>query len=168
MHDLPVTLLEYFGVAPGSDMQGIDLGAGEQERAGVLFGVFGGQVNVTDGRYVYMRGPRSPDSQPLYNYTLMPTHMRKFFGPQELCDAELAPPFPFTKGQPTLRCPARPFFRSQHEFGDLLFDLQVDPEQVSPLDDPAIEARMVDLLVAQMQANDAPAEQYERLGLPPL
>jgi arylsulfatase A-like enzyme len=170
MHDLPVTLLEYFGVAPGPDMQGVDLGMAVRQpdtpRDGVLFGVFGGQVNVTDGRYVYMRAPRSPDGQPLFNYTLMPTHMHRFFGPEELCGAELAAPFRFTKGQPTLRCPARPFFRSQHEFGDLLFDLRTDPNQETPLQDPELEARMVDLLVAQMQANDAPAEQYTRLGLP--
>jgi hypothetical protein len=170
MHDLPVTLLEYFGVAPGPDMQGVDLGMAVRQpdtpRDGVLFGVFGGQVNVTDGRYVYMRAPRSPDGQPLFNYTLMPTHMHRFFGPEELCGAELAAPFRFTKGQPTLRCPARPFFRSQHEFGDLLFDLQTDPNQETPLQDPQLEARMVDLLLAQMQANDAPAEQYTRLGLP--
>ena len=28
----------------------------------------GGQVNVTDGRYVYMRGPCSQENQPLHEY----------------------------------------------------------------------------------------------------
>ena len=41
-----------------------------------MFGVHGGQVNVTDGRYVYMRGPARADNAPLSEYTLMPTHMR--------------------------------------------------------------------------------------------
>ena len=45
-------------------------------REAAIFGNHGGQVNVTDGRYVYMRAPTRPDNQPLYNYTLMPTHMR--------------------------------------------------------------------------------------------
>ncbi|MDX9979871.1 MAG: sulfatase [Lentisphaeria bacterium] len=170
MHDVPVTLLEYFNLPRGKDMQGIDLGAalrGQGEaREGILFGVFGGQVNVTDGRYVYMRAPLAEDGQPLFNYTLMPTHMHRFFSPQELGAAQLAPPFAFTKNYPVLRCPARPFFRSQHEFGNLLFDLATDPEQEHPIDDPAVEARMIQLMVAGMQANDAPAEQYERLGLP--
>jgi hypothetical protein len=38
---------------------------------------------------------------------------------------------------------------------------------MAPLDDPEVEARMVELLVALMKANDAPPEQFERLGLAP-
>ena len=49
-----------------------------------LFGVHGGHVNVTDGRYVYMRAPVKPEEQPLFDYTLMPTHMRGPFSVQEL------------------------------------------------------------------------------------
>ncbi len=165
MHDVPVTLLEYFGVPRAADMQGIDLGTDETHE-GALFGVFGGQVNVTDGRYVYMRAPVAEDGQPIFNYTLMPTHMHRFFGPQELCGAELAPPFAFTKNHPTLRCPARPFFRSQYEFGNLLFDLAADPDEEHPLEDPALESRMIDLMARLMAANDAPQEQYGRMGLP--
>ena len=44
----------------------------------------GGQVNVTDGRFVYMRGPaaepdRSLFNQPLHEYTLMPAHLNSLF-----------------------------------------------------------------------------------------
>ena len=49
---------------------------------------------------------------------------------------------------------------------DLLFDLQNDPDQQHPLDDPAVEQHMISLMCALMQANDAPAEQYRRVGLP--
>ena len=55
------TLLEYFDVPATADMQGIPLtsavNASESLREGMLFGVHGGHVNVTDGRYVYMRAP---------------------------------------------------------------------------------------------------------------
>ena len=47
----------------------------------------------------------------------------------------------------------------------MLFDLETDPQQEHPIDDPEIEARMIALLVDLMKANDAPPEQFERLGL---
>lgn len=53
-----------------------------------LFGAYGGHVNVTDGRYVYMRAPVLPSNEPLYEHTLMPTHMAGRFAPQELADAD--------------------------------------------------------------------------------
>jgi chorismate mutase len=47
----------------------------------------------------------------------------------------------------------------------LLFDLQADPHQERPLSDPAVEQMMIDHLVRLMRENDAPPEQYQRLGL---
>ena len=51
------------------------------------------------------------------------------------------------------------------DFGTLLFDLQSDPQQEHPMDDPAVEARMAAHLIQLMQLCDAPAEQFARLGL---
>jgi arylsulfatase A-like enzyme len=167
--DLPATLLEYFGQPLPPDMQGRPLGAtlaaDTPVRQAALFGLHGGHVNVTDGRYVYMRAPATPDNQPLYNYTLMPTHMRARFSVDELQEIALADPFPFTKGCRTLRVPAQRWPGS-HPYQTLLFDLEVDPKQEHPMDDPEIEQRMTELLVRLMVKNDAPAEQFERLGLP--
>jgi arylsulfatase A-like enzyme len=168
--DLPATLLEYFGQDLPTDMQGVSLreavASDRPVREAALFGLHGGHVNVTDGRYVYMRGPGSSANQPLYEYTLMPTHMRARFSTAELRDLELADPFPFTKGCRTLRIPARDgSWRDAYQFGTLLFDLQADPGQEHPLDAPEIERRMIDLLIELMRANDAPREQFARLGL---
>ena len=55
-----------------------------QVREGALFGIHGGHVNVTDGRYVYMRAAADPGNGPLEEFTLMPTHMRSRFGVGEL------------------------------------------------------------------------------------
>jgi len=166
--DLAPTLLEYFGIEPTSDMQGQPLCEAVASDAPVreagLFGNHGGHVNVTDGRYVYMRAPTCDDNRPLYNYTLMPTHMRSRFSVEELQNVELADPWPFTKGCRTLRIPGRTW-RNPHEFGTLLFDLEADPHQERPIDDPAVAEMMTQHLVRLMQASDAPAEQYERLGL---
>jgi len=165
--DLAPTLLDYFGVDRPADMQGAPLPVADDTaiREAGLFGAHGGHVNVTDGRYVYMRAPVSPDNTPLQEHTLMPTHMRGRFTPQELANLELAEPFGFTKGVRTLRMNGRTLI-SPYRHGTLLFDLQADPEQLNPLVDDEVEMRMATLLVGLMRANEAPPTQYERLGLP--
>ncbi len=167
--DLAPTLLEFFGVDRPKDMQGVPLGRTIADdtpvrRAG-LFGVHGGQVNVTDGRYVYMRAAANEDNQPLYNYTLMPTHMRGFFSTDNLRTAELAEPFSFTKGLRTLRTDAGVWKADERARRTMLFDLDNDPHQLEPIEDAEIERMMIDHLLREMAANDAPSEQYERLGL---
>ncbi|MEV4897165.1 sulfatase-like hydrolase/transferase, partial [Nonomuraea sp. NPDC055795] len=162
--DLAPTLLEYFGLDRPADMQGIPLNSGTSRQAG-LFGIHGGHVNVTDGRYVYMRAPASAANEPLHEHTLMPTHMRGRFSPAELAGIELAEPFAFTKGVRTIRVAGRTFVNAHH-FGTLLYDLETDPGQRAPIVDDAAELRMAGLLVELMRANDAPPGQFERLGLP--
>ena len=166
--DMPATLLDFFGVPLPPDMQGVPLAATVAEDAAVrqagLYGIHGGHVNVTDGRYIYMRGPATAENGPLHNYTLMPTHMRGFFSLDELKTAQLAQPFSFTKGCPTVRMNSG-FWVNPHDFGTMLFDLKNDPLQENPIADPDVEQTMARHIERLMQANDAPPEQYERLGL---
>ena len=168
--DIAPTLLRFFGVEPTSDMQGRDLAAVlDDDRAihhGALFGVHGGHVNVTDGRYVYMRAADDPSNSPLEEFTLMPTHMRARFSPAELADWQPAEAFPFTKGARTMRIPAAALWMNPWQHGTLLFDLDVDPTQNHPIVDDPVELRMAQLLVDLMRDTDAPAGQYQRLGLP--
>jgi arylsulfatase A-like enzyme len=169
--DLPATVLEYFGLELPSSMQGVPLretiAQDKPVRQAALFGLHGGHVNVTDGRYVYMRAPARPGNAPLYNYTLMPTHMRARFSVDELRDVQLAEPFSFTKGCPTLKIAAGGGgWRDVFRFGTLLYDLQADPGQERPLSDQLVEHRMIEHLIYLMQASEAPLEQYTRLGLP--
>ena len=92
--------------------------------------------------------------------------MHARFSVEELQDIALAEPFPFTKGCRTMRIAAAGGgWRNVHRFGTLLFDLESDPEQEHPIDDPEVEQRMIEHLVALMKENDAPPEQFERLGL---
>ncbi len=171
--DWAPTLLEYFGVDRPNDMQGkplVDTVANDTPvREAGLYGLHGAQVNVTDGRYVYMRGSQNGDNTPLYNYTLMPAHMRTAFSVEDIRTAQMAEPFEFTKGCPTLRIDSsrRALADPENEQAKtFLFDLENDPGQLNPIDDPEIEAMMVAHLVRLMRENDAPQEQYERLGLP--
>ncbi len=113
-----------------------------------------------------MRAPVEAENQLLYEYTLMPTHMRHTFSVDELQDIELSVPYAFTKGCKIMKIPARADNeRRARKFGTLLFDLETDPAQAQPLDNPEVEDRMIDLLIKLMKANDAPPEQFFRLGL---
>lgn len=167
--DLAPTLLDLFGVEPTERFQGRSLRPvierDEKIREHGLFGAFGGHVSVTDGRYVYMRAPISEDNAPLYEHTLMPTHMRGFFSKNELREAELVDGLPFTQGMPVLRTPGS-VFTNPYAFGTLLWDLQDDPRQTSPLVDDELELAVAQALRDAMVAGDAPPSQYERLGMP--
>ncbi len=167
--DLAPTLMEYFGVNRPADMQGQVLKetiAGDQPvREAGLFGWHGGHVNVTDGRYVYMRAPAKPDGGPLFNYTLFPTTMRGYYPPETLAAAELVGPFSFTKNCKLVKLPSDGKQIDAHGQGTLLFDLETDPRQDRAISDPAVEKKMIAHMVRLMKENDAPPEQFERLGL---
>ena len=47
----------------------------------------------------------------------------------------------------------------------MLFDVREDPAQEKTLDNPKIEKMMIDHLVRLMKENDAPPDQFIRLGL---
>lgn len=168
--DLAPTILEFFGIKRPKEMQGKILKetieSNTKIRETAIFGYHGAAVNITDGRYIYMRGPINPLNQPCYNYTLMPTHMNQLFTINELKTIELAEPFSFTKGCKTMKINAAEISGSTYLYGTLLFDLQNDPNQEKPITDTEIEKRLIGLLIKDMKDSDTPLEQYERLGLP--
>lgn len=170
--DIAPTLLDYFNIDIPKDMQGKALkdtvADDKSVRIAGLYGNHGGHVNVTDGRYVYMRAPVNVGNYPLYEYTYMPSHMRNSFSVEEMHKLEgLAEPFTFTKGCKTMKInsSAEGGWSQARLFGHLLFDLKSDPKQEHPLDDPELEKIMIEHLIREMKASDAPEEQFERLGL---
>lgn len=166
--DLAPTLLDFFNLPVPKDMQGKILketiASDAKIHEGILFGVYGGHVNCTDGRYIYMRAPDSYENSPLYEYTLMPTRMRRLFSPEELQNIELREPFTFTKGCRTMKIASRKK-GAMHTFGTLLFDVEEDAEQKKSIQDPMTEDRMLQLMIQLMKENDCPEEQFERLGI---
>ena len=168
--DLPATLLEYFNLPLPEDMQGKPLKQtiidDSPIREAGLFGVHGGHVNCTDGHHVYMRAAANAENKPLYNYTLMPTHMATMFNLEELKTMERHDPLPFTKGVPVMKIDTPTAWGANAlKEGTLLFDIDKDPKQLEPLEDEALEKVMTEHLIREMKANDAPAEQFVRLGL---
>ncbi|MCI8403104.1 MAG: sulfatase-like hydrolase/transferase [Lachnospiraceae bacterium] len=172
--DIPVTLLDFFGVPAAPEMQGKSLEGvlrfDEAVREYAVFGFHGSFVNITDGKNLYMRAAATVSNTPLNEYTLMPAHQETLFAPKELAQAEMCGPLSFTKGARVMRIPvesrlANATFCNSFQYGSFLFDLESDPEQINPLDDPEKEARMAEALICMMKQSDAPEEQYERLGL---
>ena len=167
--DLAPTLLEFFGKPVPPDMLGRSLLPVLRENAAghdyALFGYFNGPVNITDGRYVYMRA-RVDDSVQMHQYTLMPTAMDNRLPVEQLRQAELAPPFSFTKGCPTLRLPVPPQNYKLPLGEHRLYDLETDPEQAHPIADAAAEARLLCAMGALLAENDAPEALYAAYGIP--
>jgi arylsulfatase A-like enzyme len=175
--DLAPTFLDLFGVAPAAEMtaHALTRPADELEgkRDGVLFGYFGGAVNVTDGKYSYHRYPPDLKTQEIYQYTLMPTHIFDFFTTEELATASLAEPFAFTKGTPLLKVPVIERSPMNQHYGPgamiedetRLYDLIADPGQEHPLQDEAVENAMAAMMARLMRRYDAPPEAFERIGL---
>ena len=173
--DIPATILDYFGLPLFENMQGRSLRKAiiddSKVRDYAIFGFHGSFVNITDGHKLYMKASSSVSNQPLFEYTLMPTHQDKIFDVKELQDTELCA-LPFAKGCRVMKIPvksrlANATFCNSFQYGDLLFDLDKDPQQETPLDNPELEAEMTNHLIKRMKECDAPAEQYERLGLNP-
>ncbi|MFD0790303.1 sulfatase [Microbacterium insulae] len=168
--DIAPTLLRFFGLEPGKDMLGQDLGDIVRDDDGgheaILFGIHGGHVNVSDGRYVYMRAAADASNSPLEEFTLMPTHMRSRFRTDELAGWAPAEAMSFTKGVRTMRMPTSTPLVNPWMHGSLLFDLATDPQQQQPLVDDAVELRLLGILRDLLIANDAPTSQFERLGVP--
>lgn len=167
--DLAPTILGFHGIAPAEHMTGVPLALTPEERSqrdkkACLFGIHGSYLNITDGRYVYMRRPRGGE---LYNYTLMPSNMKTAFPPEQLKDAKLHPGFSFTDGCPVMQIPAKPWTDIDYDEygGDLLFDLESDPKQLEPISDSTVEARMCALMSAELERCDAPVESYAYWGL---
>ncbi|MGX6978041.1 sulfatase [Vagococcus elongatus] len=169
--DIPATILDYFDLAPLPYMQGQSLKPVIKNdtpvREYALFGDHGKHVNITNGQLVYMRAPENIENAPLFEYTLMPTHMRNMFSTTELENAELVKnQFDFMKNAPCLKIPVTtkvtPFFN----YGTKLFDVKKDPNQKKALDDEILEIKMINALIEEMKKNESPEEQFHRLGIP--
>lgn len=178
--DLMPTLLEMHGLEIPPEVVGKSLlpvlDRDEKVREAAIYGYFGAACNVTDGRYTWLRYPEPMTADNLYEYTLMPTRMHRRFGQAELADAELVPPFGFTKGIPLLRTrplatrdniPAVMENRIFEDCRTVLYDTLQDPGQERPISDPEVEARLDRQMALIFAEIEAPAEAFARFGLAP-
>lgn len=179
--DIMPTLLGCHGVSAPDSVRGHSLLPLLEEdapvREAVIYGMFGAGTNITDGRHTYFRYPEDMTRQMLYEYTLMPMHLKSMFHVDELRTAQLVEPFEFTQGVPLLKVPARRNVKGQptghqgqgggyEDTTTVLYDLETDYEQQRPFRDDAIETRLLGLMSQAMREHEAPPEAFSRLGMP--
>lgn len=166
--DLAPTLLEYFGMEIPKDMEGRPLGPVMDEdkpiRPYAVFGYHGKQINVTDGHYLYTHTAEHQEL-PFYEYTLMPTHMRSMFSPQELQDIELVEPFSFTKGCRLMKIQADSANGTMGKFHSALYDLQKNNDKDIKEECPELVENMKQNMIEFMKKNEAPKEVFLRYGI---
>lgn len=173
--DIAPTILEFFGIDKPKDMQGEPLFEtlkdNKKIRDYALFGQHGLHVNITDGRYVYMKAPKTEYKDEDYNYVSIPNSFPHAITVDVLKTAQMHPGFEFTKGCPLLKLKggsnvAMKGFPPDEMFDkDLLFDLEADPTQNSTILDVEVENRLRKEMQRMMHENDAPKDQYIRIGL---
>jgi len=173
--DLMPTFLELFDLPVPKEVRARSvvpmLESDKTQREIGIFGMFGGPIGATDGRYTYYLYPDDLYAPGLHEYTLMPMHLHSLFSGAEMKTMALTPPFDFTKGMPILRIDALKDARRipMHDgkkfdpgVGTTLYDLSVDPKQVRPFRDPEIERRFHAGIAQMLKLHDAPAEIYTR------
>lgn len=169
--DIPATLLDLFQIKKPAGMQGKSLLPVSRKEAviqhdAILYGVFGSYVCMNNGEHVYVKAP-GQQNQPLYEYTLMPTRARGFFGEQELANMSLATTEQYSHHLPVCRIPAgQQTICGYHNqaIQDLIFEAG-DEEQDHPILDEELKHQLNGQLIEQMEKAQAPLEQYERLHL---
>jgi len=176
--DIMPTLLDLFNMKPPQDVAGKSLvkilSKDEKIRNSAIFGYFGSACNITDGRYTYFRYPEKMTAEDLFEYTLMPTRMTSRFSIKELAGSTLSNPFSFSKGLQLLKL--RPKVSEEGEplevqgmsFEDtqsLLYDVERDPKQIHPLDDPSLVSYLLKEMSQLMKQADAPSELFERFKI---
>ncbi|MFB6150740.1 MAG: sulfatase-like hydrolase/transferase [Haloarculaceae archaeon] len=157
--DVYATLLESLGAEVPDATHSRSLlplvaGDADDHREYALYGYFGADACITDGRYTYFQ-PGDPDAT-VNVYSTM--HMAGKDG-----DAEVAS-LPYTDDA-VWRYPAGTGSRQATE--PMLFDTDADPEQTENLADdrPGEVERMRGLLADALTDLEAPDEQFDRLGL---
>ncbi len=177
--DLHATLADVFEVASSHRTHGRSLvplltGEAERIRDWAIGGVFGNWVQITDGTSKYARAP-AVDGFPLSmwsnRWSTMPLHVPGIEALPPPDDRAVLDRMPGSS-IPVIRQPYAagdrvPFWASgaksvgQHH----LYDLDVDPHEQENRAGERAEHELVDLLVTALRHVDAPADQFERLGL---
>lgn len=175
--DLMPTFLEFFGASIPEEVLATSLQSSlkKQEQREVIFGIFGGAIGITDGRYAFYHYPPDITAEGLHEYTLLPQHMTQAFSLDELKTLELAEPFDFTKGIKTLKIKALMDAQRipQNDgigFDDtqtVLYDLKTDPKQLKPIIDQEISDRLYKKIIKILGELDVPSEIFDWYGLEP-
>lgn len=131
----------------------------------VLYGYFGKDVNLTDGKYAYTRQPA--ESSAVYIHTATPGDIGAL-NPETLGNpaiTEVGDFLPSAKGMPIYRIKRKSNRHKDAIDFNPLYDIEKDPGFENPINDINLESKYVTKLKELLQRYEAPECQYERLGL---
>lgn len=184
--DLFPTLLEFFGIDPQASCRNRLHGYSllpllneqvQELRSELIYGYYGKNVNITDGKWVYFRSSANADNLPLNLYTAMPTTLGHTYSPAFLQDLKAIDAGRYLKwtDYPVYRIPAhtiqmRDQTQSFLQTGELirehrLFHIVNEPYPKDQVCDLDMEKQMIVKLKECLSRHDTPDEQFVRLGL---
>lgn len=155
------------------------IGGTGKPRDYILYGYFGKAINITDGRYTYLRGPRN-NNEPLYMYTSVPIDNKVYFNRSRFADISKIEMGHFLTWTafPMYRYPAKliknkPGYALDYnnllpwEGEDYLFDLQEDYGQERNLVDalPEVVDRMAKAMAEEIVRQQAPLDHLQRMDI---
>lgn len=129
----------------------------------VLYGYFGKDINLFDGRYSYCRQPM--DGSVVYHHTLMPRNTTDFIDRERLAEAEYGY---FIKNNYEISQLRMPKLSHRHRNAPdyhIIYDIQKDSDQKIPIHDVDLERMLEEKMTKLMKQYDAPECQFERTGL---
>lgn len=162
--DVMPTLLEMHGISDipesvmGKSMVPLLTKHGDHHEA-ILFGYFGREVNMTDGKYMYHRMPVD-GSVCDYHFTDY-----RLAGLQTLKEASFGLHLKTSKGIPHFRVARTSSIPKGGNHQHLIYDLERDPHQERPIKDQELEHTLTETLRLLLSQADAPACQFTRLGI---
>ena len=180
--DLMPTVLDFFNTEIPDEVKGKSLleyfRSESSEKRYVAFGMFGGPIGVSDGRYDLYLYPTDLYAENFFEYTLMPTHIRSRMTSEELSTSKLSWDYSFTKGSPLLkikalknskRIPNVDMLTNPNSVfenaGTRLFDTSNDPNQLKPISDSDIKQQLIQGLIEILESHECPIEIYSRFNL---
>lgn len=173
--DLMPTILEMHNCELPNTIKGVSLKClidqpEHYHKEYALFGYHGLAVNITDGHKTYFRAPNR-NNMPLFEYTCIPTTIRKYLGVGNEERIEMGHFLSRCK-YPMYKIPITyPSILDNNPNGlvelkeSKLFDLDVDYAQTKNLVGQQIEKEYIELLKKALDENESPSEQKLRLDL---
>lgn len=139
------------------------LGQEEDHNDAILYGYFGKDIGLTDGKHTYCR--QAIAGSTLYNHTANPCNFSDFEKREALANAEHGVFMNHTHDIPHYRIKNKS--RKHHNAPDhnLIYDTTQDPEQANPIHDAELENQLASKMKDLLNRYDAPECQYERMGL---
>ncbi|QGH36942.1 sulfatase-like hydrolase/transferase [Gracilibacillus salitolerans] len=162
--DLMPTLLHLHGAKPSEHVHGKSFThlfeRDESHHDAVLYGYFGKDINLADGRFSYCRKP-VPESI-AYHYTAIPVVGGNKLQDYEECEVDRF--LPQTK-MPVFRIANKSHQHHNATKEHLLYNIVDDTEQAVPIHDSKLHQQYEKKLQEMLKRYQAPDWQYARVGL---